>query len=104
MRWISGSAQRSSQARAPSRISATGSVSPIAKKSVASRSVTSTSTASNTAANSSVLSANWWYIAPRVTPAAATIASVDTPAKPCPANSGRAARISASRVAADRSA
>ena len=39
----------------------------------------SSSTASNTAANSSVLSANWWYSAPRVTPAARTIVSVPTP-------------------------
>ena len=54
--------------------------------------------------NRVVLSANWWYRAPRVTPAAATIASAGTSAKPCPANSRRAAATSASRVAAERSA
>src|SRR4051794_34864880 len=43
-------------------------------------------------------------MAPRVTPAARTIDSVGTPAKPDAANSGRAARISASFVAADRAA
>src|ERR1700733_12621140 len=64
----------------------------------------SASTASRAAPNSAVLSVNWWYSAPRVTPASATIASAGTSAKPCAANSRRAAAISASRVAAERSA
>ena len=85
-------------------MASTGSVMPAAATSSASRRAMSASTASRTASNSAVLSANWWYSAPRVTPAAATIASVDTSAKPCSAKSVRAAAISASRVAADRSA
>ena len=51
---------------------------PPAATAASSPAMTSASTASNTAANSSALSANWWYIAPRVTPAARTIASVPT--------------------------
>src|ERR1700722_11844891 len=94
----------SSQVRRECRMPSMGSEIPAAVSSSASRRAMSASTASRTASNSAVLSANWWYSAPRVTPAAATIASVDTSAKPCSAKSLRAAAISASRVAADRSA
>ena len=48
--------------------------------SMARRVVTSTSTASTTAANSAALSANWWYNAPRVTPARPTMVAVPTAA------------------------
>src|SRR5689334_20712196 len=64
--------------------------------------MTSRSTASTTARNSAALSANWWYIAPRVTPAAAAISGVPTSAKPRAAHSRRAAATKARRVAVDR--
>ena len=82
----------------------TGSDTAAAAASSASRAAISASTVSSTASNNAILSANWWYSAPRVTPASAAIASVDTSAKPCAANSRRAAATSASRVAAERSA
>ena len=44
----------------------------------ASRCITSVSTASRTEMNSAVLSGNWWYMAPRVTPAASAISGVET--------------------------
>src|SRR5256886_7111632 len=77
-------------------------ISPLLLTTASIRRVISASTTSNTAANSSVLSENWWYIAPRVTPAARTIASVPIALNPDAANSGRAASINAARVASER--
>ena len=50
-----------------------------------------------------VLSPKWCTKAPRVTPAAAVIRSAGTPENPCPANSTRAASISAALVVSVRS-
>ncbi|COV96121.1 Uncharacterised protein [Mycobacterium tuberculosis] len=44
------------------------------------RAITSCSTTSTTSRNSAALSANWWYIAPRVTPASVAISGVPTSA------------------------
>ena len=57
-----------------------GASAPEASTPATSRVITSCSTASATARNRSALSANWWYIAPRVTPAAAAISGVPTSA------------------------
>ena len=60
------------------RSAPTGSASTPAAPAI--RSAISASTSSATAANRSALSRNWWYMAPRVTPAARTISSVPTSA------------------------
>ena len=89
----------SSHASAPTSSAPSGSVTPLAATASPIAAVLSASTSSKTASNSPRLSPNWWYSAPRVTPAARTIASVPTSPKPCSVNSGRAAAISAARVA-----
>src|SRR5262245_11549624 len=50
------------------------------------------------------LSAKWWYSAPLVTPAAATISSIDVAAHPFVANRSRAASRTLRCVAPERSA
>jgi hypothetical protein len=80
IRAISGSVQISRNALVPSRIAAIGSSGPAAVTASVMRSLVVSSTDWNTAANSSVLSANWWYSAPRLTPAVRTISSVPTSA------------------------
>src|SRR3954464_11996781 len=102
MRWISGSEQTARNCSAPASSASNGVAAPPAKAPSAIRWVTSFSTSSNTAAKSSVLSVNWWYSAPRVTPAARTISSVPTSANPRGAQRGRAAARSAARVAVER--
>src|SRR5262249_55539678 len=86
----------------PARSTAIGSVDS-AGAPAAIRPAISASTSSATAANRPALSRNWWYRAPRVTPAALTISSVPTSAYPRAPNSRRAARTSAWRVASERS-
>ncbi len=79
IRSTSGSAQASRKSCAPTRSAATGSAAaPAAPAAI--RSAISASTSSATAAKRPALSRNWWYRAPRVTPAARTISSVPTPA------------------------
>src|SRR5215475_4433955 len=73
IRSTSGSAQASRKRRAPARSAASGSAAPAAPAAI--RSVIPASTSSATAANRSALSRNWWYRAPRVTPAARTIST-----------------------------
>src|SRR6266571_2352360 len=102
IRSTSGAAQASRNSRAPVRSAPTGSACAPAPAAPAIRSAISASTSSATAANRSALSRNWWYKAPRVTPAARTISSVPTSAYPRAPNSVRAALTSRRRVASDR--
>src|SRR5262249_29291582 len=101
IRSTSGSAQASRKSCAPERSAPTGSAAnPPAPDAI--RSAISASTSSATAANRSALSRNWWYRAPRVTPAARTISSVPTSANPRAPNCARAAVTSRRRVASER--
>src|SRR5215470_5833580 len=102
IRSTSGSAHASRKSRAPARSASSGPAAASAAP-AAIRLVISASTCSATAANRPALSRNWWYRAPRVTPAALTISSVPTSAYPRAPNNLRAARTSAWRVASERS-